>query len=59
MEVLNVVWWKHSCPCGDISSAKVHKSLIINAEDGKIKDAPTLTFDEGKGQLIPEILPGF
>lgn len=59
MEVLNVVWWKHSCPSGDISSAKVHKSLKIKANDGTIEDAPTLSFDEGKGQLKPEIISGF
>lgn len=59
MEVLNVVWWKHSCPSGDISSAKVHKSLKIKANDGTIEDAPLLSFDEGKGQLKPEIISGF
>lgn len=59
MEVLSVVWWKHSCPSGDISSAKVHKSLRVKATDGTIEDAPTLSFDEGKGQLKPEILSGF
>jgi CRISPR-associated protein Csd2 len=59
MEVLNVVWWKHSCPSGDISSAKVHKSLKINPKDGTIEHAPTLSFDEGKGQLKPEIISGF
>lgn len=59
MEVLNVVWWKHSCPSGDISSAKVHKSLQINVKDGTIQDAVALSFDDGKGQLKPEIIPGF
>ncbi|MBK1829279.1 type I-C CRISPR-associated protein Cas7/Csd2 [Verrucomicrobiaceae bacterium R5-34] len=59
MEVLNLVWWRHSCPCGDISSAKVHKSLIINPSDGTIEDVPTLSFDEGKGQLEPEVIEGF
>lgn len=59
MEVIKVVWWKHNCPSGDISSAKVHKSLKIKASDGTIEDAPTLSFDEGKGQLKPEIMPGF
>ena len=59
MEVLNVVWWKHSCPSGDISSAKVHKSLKINVTDGTIQDAPTMSFDDGKGLLTPEIISGF
>lgn len=59
MEVLSVVWWKHSCPSGDISSAKVHKSLKIDPKTGTIEDAPTLSFDDGRGHLIPEIIPGF
>lgn len=59
MEVLHVIWWEHSCPSGDVSSAKVHKSLKINAKDGTIEDAPILSFDEGKGKLKPEILNGF
>lgn len=59
MEVLNLVWWEHSCPSGDVSSAKVHKSLKVKANDGTIEDAPTLSFDEGKGQLKPEIISGF
>ncbi len=36
MEVLKVYWWKHNCPNGQFSSAKVHKSLRIKA----IKDEP-------------------
>jgi CRISPR-associated protein Csd2 len=27
MEVIKVVWWKHSCKTGQYSSAKVHRSL--------------------------------
>lgn len=61
MEVLNIIWWKHSCPSGDISSAKVHKSLKINKSTGEIEDAPVLEFskDEAKGSLKPEIIAGF
>ena len=59
MEVLNVVWWKHSCPSGDLSSAKVHKSLRINKTTGEIEDAPTLRFNDGEGELKPEIIQGF
>lgn len=61
MEVLNVVWWKHSCPSGDISSAKVHRSVQIDKNTGDIVDAPTLSFktDEKTGELVPEIIQGF
>ena len=60
MEVLHVVWWKHSCPSGDISAAKVHKSLEIDRETGGVK-APALEFnkDEGAGTLTAEIIEGF
>lgn len=65
MEILKVIWWNHSCPSGDISSAKVHGSLNgnIDPKSGKILDESKLTLsfikDEGKGVLNPEILSGF
>lgn len=61
MEVLNVVWWKHSCPSGDISSAKVHKSLVIEKATGAIVSAPDLEFtkDETVSKLKPETITGF
>ncbi len=65
MEILKVIWWEHSCPSGDISSAKVHGTLKdnVNSEDGSILEESklTLTFirDDGKGELQPEILVGF
>lgn len=63
MEVLKVIWWEHSCPSGDLSSAKVHDSIRtkINPKSGEIPTADelTLSFDEGKGKLKPEILDGF
>lgn len=34
MEVVNVVWWKHSCPNGNLSSAKVHRTLSVQMTDG-------------------------
>jgi CRISPR-associated protein Csd2 len=34
MEVLKVFWWKHNCPSGQYSSAKVHRSLEIKLRDG-------------------------
>ncbi len=59
MEIMTVVWWKHSCPSGDLSSAKVHGSLKLGT-DGKV-DAPALAFqrDGGEGTLTPEIITGF
>jgi CRISPR-associated protein Csd2 len=65
MEILKVIWWEHSCPSGDISSAKVHGSLDANVDpkSGKILDESSLTLsftkDEGNGDLKPEILTGF
>jgi CRISPR-associated protein Csd2 len=65
MEVLKVIWWKHSCPSGDISSAKVHSTLKdnVNPKDGSILEKSKLTLpfdkDEGKGELEPDILDGF
>lgn len=59
MEVRKVIWWKHSCPSGDISSAKVHQSLEVSP-DGSVT-APGLEFkrNEGNGTLIPEEIEGF
>ncbi|MDP1645740.1 MAG: type I-C CRISPR-associated protein Cas7/Csd2 [Thiobacillus sp.] len=31
MEVLKVIWWQHSCKAGQYSSAKVHRTLTVNA----------------------------
>jgi CRISPR-associated protein Csd2 len=51
MEVLKVIWWKHNCKSGQHSSAKVHRSLVINP-DGTY----ALNLLEG---LIPEEIDGF
>ena len=65
MAVLQVIWWKHSCPSGDISSAKVHRSLEnnVDANTGEILEADKLTLsfekNETTGELKPEILDGF
>ena len=32
MEVLKVVWWEHPSKSGVCSSAKVHRSLSVDAE---------------------------
>lgn len=59
MEITKLVWWKHSCPSGDFSSAKVHRSLVVNP-DGSMH-APVLEFkvDERTGSLKPEVIDGF
>ncbi len=59
MEVKKVIWWKHSCPSGDLSSAKVHRSLEVLP--GGSVTAPPLKFqqDEHEGTLAPEVLDGF
>ena len=65
MEVLKVIWWKHTCQSGNISSAKVHGTLAdnIDPKNGEIQDESKLTIpfteDERSGQLKPEILAGF
>lgn len=50
MEVLKVVWWQHSSPSGQMSSAKVHRSL-------KVADNGVISFDDLNG-LNPEIIEG-
>jgi CRISPR-associated protein Csd2 len=51
MEVLKVVWWQHNSPHGQYSSAKVHRSISVNA-DGSIECAKL----DG---LNPESIDGF
>jgi CRISPR-associated protein Csd2 len=51
MEVLNVIWWEHNCPSGQLSSAKVHRSLGVDV-DGN------LSF-ENFGGPKPEVIAGF
>lgn len=53
MEVLKVVWWKHSCKSGQYSSAKVHKTLR-----DKLQPDGSFQLDALDG-LVPEILDGF
>lgn len=59
MEVCRIYWWKHNCPMGQYSSAKIHKLLQISAkvddpkefEDYKIelKSLPGLEAEEIEG----------
>lgn len=51
MEVLKLIWWKHNSRAGQYSSAKVHRSLTVNA-DGSIE------LDQLEG-LKPEVIEGF
>jgi CRISPR-associated protein Csd2 len=32
MEVMKVIWWQHNSPCGQYSSAKVHRSLKVKSD---------------------------
>ncbi|MDR4488275.1 MAG: type I-C CRISPR-associated protein Cas7/Csd2 [Nitrospirales bacterium] len=51
MEVLKVIWWKHNCKAGQYSSAKVHRTLTVNA-DGSYELA-------NLDGLTPEEIDGF
>ncbi len=51
MEVVKVIWWKHNCKSGQHSSAKVHRSLTVNA-DGSVR------LEDLEG-LTPEVIEGF
>jgi len=51
MVVEKVIWWKHNCKSGQYSSAKVHRTLDVNA-DGRY----TLAKLDG---LEPEEIDGF
>jgi len=51
MEVVKLIWWKHSSKAGKYSSAKVHRSLSVNS-DG------TFSLAELDG-LPPEPIDGF
>jgi CRISPR-associated protein Csd2 len=53
MSVLHVFWWKHNCKTGQYSSAKVHKSLHVNADGTYSIDASATP------GLQPGIFPGF
>ena len=38
MEVLKVIWWQHNSKAGQYSSAKVHRSLVVNADGSYVLD---------------------
>lgn len=33
MEVRKLYWWRHNCPMGQYSSAKVHRSLVVREKE--------------------------
>lgn len=53
MAVKKVFWWKHNCKSGQYSSARVHKSLTVNADGSYMIDKSAT---EG---LDPEVIEGF
>jgi CRISPR-associated protein Csd2 len=55
MEVLKVVWWQHNCPNGQVSSAKVHRSLKVSVKADMTVDE---SFDDING-LTPEVIEGY
>lgn len=57
MQVLALVWWKHSCKAGQYSSARVHDSLrdLLNADGGFDREA----LAKALPGLLPEIIDGF
>lgn len=57
MQVLAVVWWKHSCKAGQYSSARVHDSLrdLLNADGSFDREA----LAKALPGLLPEIIDGF
>jgi CRISPR-associated protein Csd2 len=51
MEVVKVIWWQHNCKAGQHSSAKVHRSLTVNADGSfALENLPGLD---------PEVIEGF
>ena len=56
MEVVKVIWWKHSCPNGNLSSAKVHRSLNVALEDnGEIRE---ITVGALPAEIETQVLDG-
>lgn len=56
MEVVKVIWWKHSCPNGNLSSAKVHRSLKIELDgDGEVE---SVTVEGLPAEIEVQIIDG-
>ena len=61
MEVVKLFWWEHNCKDGQYSSARVHRSVHIAAQETaalpESVDDYVITLDELPG-LTPEIIDG-
>ena len=59
MEVRKVYWWRHNCPMGQYSLAKVHRSLqvVAKTENPKAFDDYEVSLNNLDG-LKPEIIEG-
>ena len=59
MEVRKVYWWRHNCPMGQYSSAKVHRRLqvVAKTENPKAFDDYEVSLNNLDG-LKPEIIEG-
>ncbi len=57
MEVRKVYWWKHNCPMGQYSSAKVHRLLHVTAkvDDPKEFEDYEIRLDSLPGLEVQEI----
>ena len=55
MAVEKVIWWEHNCASGQYSSAKVHRSLQVEADGNFDKDI----LKTALSGLEPEIIDGF
>ncbi|MDE5699569.1 MAG: type I-C CRISPR-associated protein Cas7/Csd2 [Lachnospiraceae bacterium] len=57
MEVCRLFWWRHNCPMGQYSSAKVHKLLEISAkiDDPKEFEDYEITLNSLPGLEVEEI----
>lgn len=59
MEVLKVFWWQHSCPSGQYSSAKVHRSVKIECNCENSQNITDYTvYAEELENLKPEVYEG-
>lgn len=59
MEIVGVVWWKHSNPSGQYSSAVVHRALTVTPKEGISEPKTIFDYDYNLSKLaglIPEIL---
>ena len=55
MEVVKVIWWKHNCPNGQYSSAKVHRTLNVCAEKKQNRIVAQVSVEPLEGLSFEEI----